>query len=146
MRWRFMNDVVEGESDLSVFSTNKEVPGRPELRHVARFKDQRPIDLTSLAYWCDMIVPPPMNLGPTILGGEVWAPTMQMELIFKGVPTGKEVMCNFISRYIMNGRYEMDGELFDEDGKLVALTRYVFTWGGFFLIGGNAVLLAHSLL
>ncbi|KAG2189355.1 hypothetical protein INT44_004497, partial [Umbelopsis vinacea] len=125
MRWRFMNDVVEGESDLSVFPANKEIPGRPELRHVARFKDQRPIDFTSLAYWCDMIVPPPMNLGPSILGGEVWAPTMQMELIFKAVPKGKEVLCNFISRYIINGRYEMDGEIFDEDGTLLALTREV---------------------
>jgi hypothetical protein len=92
-----------------------------------------------------MIVPPPMNLGPTVLGGEVWAPTMQMELIFKGVPTGKEVMCNFISRYIMNGRYEMDGELFDEDGKLVALTRYVFFTGRFFRFFFFD-LLAHSLL
>ncbi|KAH8549655.1 thioesterase-like superfamily-domain-containing protein [Umbelopsis sp. PMI_123] len=124
MTWRFMRDVVEGEADLSVFPTKETDTGRPELRHIARFKDQRPVDFVSLPFWCDMIVPPAMILGPSVLGGQVWVPTMQMELIFKSVPKGKEVFCNFVSRYIINGRDEMDGEIFDADGNLLALTRH----------------------
>ncbi|KAG2185984.1 hypothetical protein INT43_002422 [Umbelopsis isabellina] len=124
MAWRFMNHVLQGSADQRSFVKNKGDIGKPELRHVVGFKDKRPIDFVSIPYWCDMIVPPAMLLGPTALGGEVWVPTMQMEVLFKGVPKGKEIFCNFISRYIVNGRDEMDGEIWDEDGTLLALTRH----------------------
>lgn len=121
--YRFMNDLVNVSADRSAFSTDEKVIGRPELHHVIGFKDERPIDLVSIPFWCDMIIPPAMMLGPAALGGPVWVPTMQMEVLFKAIPKGKEVFCKFISRYIINGREEMDGELFDEDGTLIALTR-----------------------
>lgn len=123
MKWRFMDDIVYGSADLSAFAKGEKDVGRPDLRHVAGFKDQRPLDFVSIPYWCDMITPPAMMLGPAVLGGQVWVPTMQMEVLFKAVPRGKEVFCNFISRYVINGRDEMDGEIFDEDGNLLALTR-----------------------
>ncbi|RUO96254.1 thioesterase-like superfamily-domain-containing protein [Jimgerdemannia flammicorona] len=108
--------------DLSHFPTTS-APGTPVLNHTMAFADSRPIDLWCLPFLSDMIIPPPALLDASMLATGWWFPTMQMEVQFKRAPRGKEVACTFKSKYTINGRYDIDGELWDEEGRLVATTR-----------------------
>ena len=76
-----------------------------------------------IPYFCDFFVTPPMLLGWDYLGGPVWCPTMQLEVLFKRRPTGKEVLTSFVAPHIINGRFDCSGGVWDSDGNLFALTR-----------------------
>jgi hypothetical protein len=135
-----MSDYVTSYVDPSTFPRSQEtgkptlsravagangadVPGKPELLQSMAFSDGRPVDLKSLAYWVDMIIPPPTFLGSTFWGNPIWCPTMQMEIQFKRIPDTKEVLCRFRTPHLINNRFDMDGEVFDSDGNLLAVTR-----------------------
>ncbi|KAI9262744.1 thioesterase-like superfamily-domain-containing protein, partial [Sporodiniella umbellata] len=100
-------------------------PGRAEVNQELGFVD-RPVDVKSLPYLCDMFIPPATMLGEAVHGGKVWVPTLQLEIQFKQkIPKQTDyVMAHFISRHIIHGRTDMDGELWDPQGRLLALTRH----------------------
>ncbi|KAI8093590.1 thioesterase-like superfamily-domain-containing protein [Halteromyces radiatus] len=121
-----MADTGDLISERSSSKDNHEtVAGQPELSQCMSFADGRPIDMKSLAYWSDMFLTPPFLLGPSFWGGNIWCPTMELSIQFKGIPSNtSEILAHFKVPHIINNRFDLDGELFDGDGNLLALTRH----------------------
>lgn len=121
--YTFMGEFVDCKFDMRNFPTTDEKPGNPEVTQTMSFKDGRPVDFKSIPYWCDMFITPPVLLGPALLDGPIWCPTMQLEVQFKRKPTGKTVLAHFAARHIINSRFDVDGEIYNEQNELLALTR-----------------------
>lgn len=119
----YMKDYINVNMNESIVRKTEEESHVPELTQIMEFKDGRPIDFKCIPYWCDMFIIPPALLGPTILGGPVWCPTMQLEVQFKRRPSGQKIISHFITKHIMNGRFDIDGEIWNEQGEIIAITR-----------------------
>ncbi|KAI8976920.1 thioesterase-like superfamily-domain-containing protein [Pilobolus umbonatus] len=115
----YLSHTVNTSIDLTKLPS--EQPGLPELNQVIEFKDHRPNDFKSIPYWCDMILSPPTFLGKNIL--DSWCATMQIEIQFKAIPTGTKAHCTFLARHIKNSRFGLDGEVYNEQGELMAITK-----------------------
>ncbi|KAG1217740.1 hypothetical protein G6F68_021704 [Rhizopus microsporus] len=72
-----------------------------------------------------MFIPPPIMLGEKVHGGPVWSATMQLEVQFKAKIKNdiKEVLTYFVAPHIINNRCDIDGQLWDRNGNILALTR-----------------------
>ncbi|KAG2203011.1 hypothetical protein INT47_013227 [Mucor saturninus] len=119
----FMGEFVDAKLDTHILPVEDRT-NQPELTQVIGFKDGREVDFKSMPYWCDMFLALPWLMGPTFLGGPIWCPTMQLEIQFKKKPTGKKVVGHFLSRHIINGRFDVDGEVWNEQGEILAITRH----------------------
>lgn len=84
-----------------------------------RFSDGRPPDLSSLPLFADGFSPTLFN----VLGQPGWVPTLQLNLQFRARPVDGFLRAWFVTRHLTGGLHEEDGELWDADGKLVALSR-----------------------
>ncbi|KAI8374848.1 thioesterase-like superfamily-domain-containing protein [Blakeslea trispora] len=123
-KYKFMGEFLDASFDMNNVPTDSAVPGKPEVSQLIGFNDERPIDFKSIPYWCDMFIPPPMLLGPAVLNGQVWCPTMQLEVQFKQRPSGLKVLAHYIANQIINGRFDVTGEIWSEAGDILALTRH----------------------
>lgn len=83
------------------------------------FADDRPIDPLSLLLIADAFPPAVFNLD--IPPG--WVPTVELTVHVRAVPAPGPVRCVFRSRFVHSGMMEEDGEVWDADGTLVALSR-----------------------
>ncbi|KAI7864136.1 thioesterase-like superfamily-domain-containing protein [Spinellus fusiger] len=99
------------------------IPGQPELHQLLRFVDDRPLDLKSIPYWCDVFIPPIFFLGANETEQPMFFLTMQLEVFFKRIPKGKEVISSFVTHTTVNGRGVTTGNIWDREGDLVAVTR-----------------------
>lgn len=100
---------------------------KAERRQWMRFKDGRHPDLISLGFFADAFMPILTNYGKDFLGGEAWFPTMELNVQFRARPPqtpGRWIGQVVRSRFITNGRHEVDAELYDENGQLLAIARY----------------------
>jgi acyl-CoA thioesterase len=89
-----------------------------EIRGAVRFRDRRPLDVLSLAAIADSFPPPAFAwIEPT------WVPTLELTLHVRARPQGDWLRCSFRTRFLFGGLLEEDGELWDETGRLVALSR-----------------------
>ncbi len=93
--------------------------GRGELIGWMRFTDGRPADVLSVALFADAFPPTVFELLPTAQ----WVPTIELTVHFRGVPAPGWLRARFVSRYLMNGFFEEDGEIWDSTGQLVAQSR-----------------------
>lgn len=95
--------------------------GRSDLAQIhgaVRFRDRRPPDVLSLAAFADSFPPPAFAwIEPT------WLPTLELTLHVRARPKGDWLHCIFRTRFLFGGLLEEDGELWDESGQLVALSR-----------------------
>jgi acyl-CoA thioesterase len=83
-----------------------------------RFRDRRPPDVLSLAAIADSFPPPAFAwLEPT------WLPTLELTLHVRARPKTEWLRCAFRTRFLFGGLLEEDGEIWDEMGQLVALSR-----------------------
>ncbi|RIA98173.1 thioesterase-like superfamily-domain-containing protein [Glomus cerebriforme] len=100
---------------------------RAEIKQWAKFSDKRrKLDLISLGLFSDLFFPgPPGHIDKEVLKGDFWYPTLTLEIQFKNIPKGQWVVSSFRSRFLQNGRNEVDGELWDEDGNLLCITRHM---------------------
>lgn len=86
-----------------------------------RFKDDRPADVLSLALMADSFPPPVF----TTQGPVAWVPTIEFSVNIRSIPVTRWLKACFRSKYITCGLVEEDGELWDENGELVLLSRQI---------------------
>jgi acyl-CoA thioesterase len=92
--------------------------GKAEMEGWIRFADGRPFDTRSLAVIADSFPPAVFNLMET-----GWVPTLELSLQVRARPADGWLQCRFRTRYLMKGYLEEDGEMWDESGTLVAMSR-----------------------
>ncbi|AQA17182.1 diacylglycerol kinase [Halioglobus japonicus] len=93
--------------------------GQPQTRGWIRFPDDEPVDAFALMLFADAFP-------PTIFNTELpigWVPTVEMTTQIRGIPEPGWLRCRFSTRFITGGVLEEDGEIWDESGRLVALSR-----------------------
>jgi len=101
------------------FNPPEAPPGtRAELRGWIRFADRRPMDVHCLGLIADAF-PPPVFL----VTERGWVPTIELTVHVRARPTSEWLNCSFRTRFMVGGLLEEDGEIWDESGRLVALTR-----------------------
>lgn len=86
-----------------------------------KFKDNRPHDLASIALFTDAF-PPPVMASQGIVA---WVPTIEFSYNVRTIPETEWCKGIFRTRFITNGICEEDGELWDESGNLVAISRQI---------------------
>jgi acyl-CoA thioesterase len=94
---------------------------RSEHRGWFSFRNARPFDIPAILLAADAF-PPPVFASQ---GMVAWVPTLELSVHIRGIPAGSRLKCVFRTRFITNGLLEEDGELWDESGELVAISRQI---------------------
>lgn len=97
--------------------------GRGEMAGYLRFADAEEgavIDTLGLLVVADCLAPAVFN---TTLGRTSWVPTIELTVQVRGRPVPGYLAASFRTRAITHGYLEEDGEVWDADGNLVALSR-----------------------
>lgn len=96
-----------------------EPSGEALCRGYFAFRDGRDIDTLALLLVADSFPPVMFNR----FGMQGWVPTVEMTVHVRGVPAPGPITCAFRSRVIQGGMWEEDGEMWDSNGQVVALSR-----------------------
>jgi acyl-CoA thioesterase len=83
-----------------------------------RLADEREPDVLSLPLFSDAMPPPVLNVVP-----RVWVPTLELTVHVRRRPAPGWIAGWFSTRFLIDGYLEEDGELWDAEGRLVALSR-----------------------
>lgn len=97
--------------------------GRGEMAGYLRFADadaDAAIDTLGLLVVADCLAPAVFN---TTLGRTSWVPTIELSVQIRARPAPGYLAASFRTRAITHGYLEEDGEIWDADGNLVALSR-----------------------
>jgi len=94
---------------------------RSEIKGWIRFKDDRAFDVPSILLAADAF--PPAIL--TSQGMVAWVPTIECSINIRNLPATEWLKCIFRTRFITCGLLEEDGEIWDESGALVAISRQI---------------------
>jgi acyl-CoA thioesterase len=94
---------------------------KSEQRGWIKFKDGRPYDLISLFLIADAF-PPPIF---ATQGLAAWVPTIEMTVNVRYVPETEWLKGIFRTRFVTCGLVEEDGEVWDDEGNLVAISRQI---------------------
>ncbi len=84
-----------------------------------RFTDGRQPDVLSLALFADAMPPAVFE----VLPNSQWVPTVELTVHFRAVPEPGWLRGRFVTRFLVGGFFEEDGELWDSTGQLVAQSR-----------------------
>jgi hypothetical protein len=88
------------------------------LRAWMRLADGREPDTIALPLFADGLPPPLFNrVAPK------WVPTISLNVQFRARPSPGWLRAEFRTRFVSNGLLDEDGELWDDAGQLVALSR-----------------------
>jgi acyl-CoA thioesterase len=93
--------------------------GRAEVAGWIRLADGRPTDAAVLPLLADAF--PPSLFG--LLGRVGWVPTVELTVHVRARPHPGWVRARFVTRDLRQGRLVEDGDLWDQDGTLVARSR-----------------------
>jgi hypothetical protein len=85
------------------------------------FRDGRPIDLCSLFLIIDAMPPAVM----ATQGVTAWVPTIELSVNIRNLPKTNRLKCSLRSRFMTCGLLEADGEVWDEEGNLAAISRQI---------------------
>jgi hypothetical protein len=85
------------------------------------FTDGRPIDLLSLFLVIDAMPPAVMSTH----GMTAWVPTIELSVNIRNLPASHRLKCSLRTRFITCGLLEADGEVWDENGNLAAISRQI---------------------
>lgn len=96
-----------------------EPSGEALCRGYFSFRDGRDSDTLALLLVADSFPPVMFNR----FGMQGWVPTVEMTVHVRGVPAPGPITCAFRSRVIQGGMWEEDGEMWDSNGQVVALSR-----------------------
>ena len=94
---------------------------RSEHTGRVRFKDRRAFDTAAALLIADAF-PPPVFASQ---GAAAWVPTLELSVNVRNGSASGWLVCRFRTRFINNGLLEEDGEIWDESGELVAVSRQV---------------------
>ncbi len=97
------------------------VSDRSEFKGWITFKEKRTIDMPAVLLFADTYPPPVFSQ----FGPSAWVPTIELSVNIRALPKTRRLQGKFQSRYISAGLVEEDGELWDEEGGLVAISRQV---------------------
>jgi len=86
-----------------------------------RFADGRPVDLLALFLIIDAM--PPAALATQ--GMTAWVPTIELSVNVRNPPRTDRLRCSLRTRFITCGLLEADGEVWDEEGNLAAISRQI---------------------
>jgi acyl-coenzyme A thioesterase PaaI-like protein len=84
-----------------------------------RYRDGADIGVLDLLMFVDMMPPPAFTLVPKV----GWVQTVELTVQLKGKPAPGPILCRARSHTLMNGVTELDCEIWDSQGELVALGR-----------------------
>ncbi|ODQ51660.1 hypothetical protein SAICODRAFT_20330 [Saitoella complicata NRRL Y-17804] len=112
-------------------------PAIEELKRTERLQwirlvnePSRPIDEPVVAMFADCLsVPPPYLHGQLGEGKVAWFPTLTLEIQFRA-PTSLDpqwIHIHYIAKMVKNGRFDIDVEVRDEKGEVLALSRHLCT-------------------
>lgn len=94
--------------------------GQGEMGGYLRWADGAPMDTLGLLVVADCLPPAVFNTGESGLG---WVPTIELTVQVRRPPTAGYLTAWFTTEAVTNGYLEEDGEVWDADGELVALSR-----------------------
>jgi hypothetical protein len=101
------------------------ITGRPaersEHKGYVTFRSPRPLDIPAVLLFADTF--PPCVWATQ--GMHTWVPTIEFSVNIRKIPETETLKGIFRTRFISCGLVEEDGELWDEDGHLVALSRQI---------------------
>lgn len=86
-----------------------------------KFREDRPFDIPAIALIADSF-PPAVLASQGIIA---WVPTLELSLNIRSLPKTRWLKCMFRTRFITCGLVEEDGEVWDEQGGLVAISRQI---------------------
>jgi acyl-CoA thioesterase len=99
------------------------IQGRPsgtaEMRGWFRLHDDEPLDRFVLFLVADAFPPAVFNAELPL----AWTPTLEMTTHVRAMPAPGWLRCRFTTRFVTGGLLEEDGEIWDQSGRLVALSR-----------------------
>ncbi|RPH48883.1 MAG: thioesterase family protein [Desulfobacteraceae bacterium] len=85
------------------------------------FRENRPYDIFSVLLMADSF-PPPVLASQGVIE---WVPTIELTVNIRNIPETRWLKCFFRTRFITCGLLESDGEIWDEKGSLVAISRQI---------------------
>ena len=92
-----------------------------EIKGWIKFKNDRPYDVLSILLMVDSF--PPAVISSQ--GMVAWVPTIELSVNVRKLPTTDWLKCSFRTRFITCGLLEEDGEIWDQEGELVAISRQI---------------------
>ena len=98
-----------------------ELSDNSEMVGWIKFKNERPFDILSILLVAD-------SFPPAVLSSQglvAWVPTIEFSVNIRNIPTTQWLKCIFRTRFITCGLLEEDGEIWDEEGRLVAISRQI---------------------
>jgi acyl-CoA thioesterase len=93
---------------------------RAELGGWIRLRDGREPDALSLVFFADAMPPPVLNLSVV---QTPWVPTLELTVHVRARPAPGLLRAWFRTRALARGYLEEDGEIWDSEGTLVAMSR-----------------------
>jgi len=94
--------------------------GDPVAEGWTRFVDGREPDPISLLMFADALPPPVLNVIEA-----PWVPTIEMTVHVRAIPAPGWLAYRFSTRALVDGYLDEDGELWDSQGRLVAMSRQI---------------------
>lgn len=94
---------------------------KSESKGYIKFKNQRPYDIPSILLIAD-------SFPPAILSSQgmvAWVPTIELSVNIRKIPTTDWLKCSFRTRFITCGLLEEDGEVWDQNDELIAISRQI---------------------
>ncbi|MDA8404143.1 MAG: thioesterase family protein [Desulfobacteraceae bacterium] len=92
-----------------------------EHRGWIRFQHDRPWDALSILLAADSF-PPPVFASHGMIA---WVPTIEFSVNIRHIPATRWLKCVFRTHFIHNGILEEDGEIWDENNELAAVSRQI---------------------
>jgi acyl-CoA thioesterase len=96
-----------------------EPSGVPQVRGWFRLRDDEPIDTVGLLLAVDAFPPTIFNASLPA----AWTPTVELTAHLRARPAPGWLACSFRTRFVTGGFLEVDGEVWDPTGALVAQSR-----------------------